>query len=136
MDNEDSNGSGPAESNASSGGTRKSPKCGRCLSHGLVIDLKGHKRYCKRRNCYCDKCVITLTRRKRMAKKTYQDRARKQDEYKRNQGEVPDEVSPFCFLRHCLRWDLVIVIVVKNRLTLIWNTVNIMLVRILLPITI
>ncbi|EFN87725.1 Protein doublesex [Harpegnathos saltator] len=99
MDNEDTNGSEPAESNTSSVGTRTPPGCARCRNHNVNIGLKGHKRYCKYRYCMCRKCTETLARQRKMAKKTRQQRARKQDEHRKLTGRLPEEVSPFLFLK-------------------------------------
>ncbi|XP_011154952.1 uncharacterized protein LOC105192483 isoform X2 [Harpegnathos saltator] len=94
MDNEDTNGSEPAESNTSSVGTRTPPGCARCRNHNVNIGLKGHKRYCKYRYCMCRKCTETLARQRKMAKKTRQQRARKQDEHRKLTGRLPEEVDP------------------------------------------
>lgn len=117
MDNEDTNESKPSSSNPSSD-KRTSPACARCRNHSVNIALKGHKRYCKYRYCMCRKCMETLARQKKMAKKTRQLRARKQDEDKKAKGKLDEEVSPFLFLKAKiigLYGDLVIIMITKSR---------------------
>lgn len=127
MENEDTNGSEPGESNTSSVGRRTPPGCARCRNHNVNIALVGHKRYCKYRYCTCRKCAETLARQRKMAKKTRQQRARKQDELRKRTGRLPEEVSPFLFLKakvHGLHGDPVIVVIANNRLALVRNLVN------------
>ena len=99
MDHEEDSLRDRMDSNASSSSRtivrRKQPKCGRCKTHGINIVLKGHKRYCRYRNCTCGPCLLHDERRDNMRRQTAMKRAQKQDE---GREIAPEEVSFSLFI--------------------------------------
>jgi DM DNA binding domain len=72
--------------------TKKQQTCAKCAVHGVKNINKGHKNYCKWKECPCEKCVKVEERRRKMKEDIQGKRKLLNDIERKNQGLTTEEV--------------------------------------------
>ena len=83
---------------------KRHPTCARCRNHGLIFNLKGHKRVCQYRSCPCRRCSLVVQRRQVMARQLAMNREQEKEQHQQKMLEHFEDLPES--QRFCHDWDI------------------------------